>query len=376
MIAYLDNSATTRPHARVIAKMADCMSAGYFNPSSIYAPAVDAFREVRACRELLLSNVGGADCDAVFTSGGTEANNLAILGAAERMRDLKLVAYTAAEHPSVKAACESLAARGIEARAIGVNVLGEPDYEALERALDDGARLVCAMQVNNETGAVNDIKIIRELTEGRALLHVDGVQGFMRAPFDMSLCDMYTVSAHKIHGPKGVGALVFRKGVRFAPRSFGGSQESGLRCGTENTPGIAGFYEAMRVMRDISTRDLMKNKLYLIKRLREYVPAIEINGAPPEISAPHIVNVSFPGVRAEVMLHALESRGVYVSTGAACSSKKRKVSAVLTAMGIPAARAESALRFSLSPFTAREELDYAAESAGELYEELKKYHRR
>ena len=376
MIAYLDNSATTRPDDRVVDKMAQCMREGYFNPSSVYLPAVNAFREVRACREELLQAVHGAGCRLIFTSGGTEANNLAILGAGGRIRGLKIAAVSAVEHPSVRACFDELARQGVEVRVIGVNGKGELDFAALEKALEDGAGLVSVMQVNNETGAINDIPRIHAMTQGRALLHVDGVQGFLRTPFSMKDAELYTLSGHKIHGPKGIGALVCRENILINPRNLGGGQENGLRSGTENTPGIAGLREAARLMKEYDMGELMQKKLHLIQAFGAQVENMRINGPDPAAAAPHIVNLGFPGVRGEVMLHALEACGVYASTGSACSSKKLKVSSVLTAMGVSPTEAEWALRFSLSPKTTFEEIDYAAEKLGACYAQLRRFQRR
>ena len=379
MEAYLDNSATTRPCAAAVDAMVKCMTEGYYNPSSVYKPAVEAFQQVRACRELILKALHAGEHNLVFTSGGTESNNLAILGTVGRMRGRQIVAVSAVEHPSVRESFMELERMGHEVRVIGVNERGEPDWEMLEKALDDGASLVSCMQVNNETGAKLDVPRLHELVNGRAIIHVDGVQGFLREPIDLKYVDLYTLSSHKIHGPKGEGALVFRKGLRFAPRQIGGGQENGLRSGTENTPGIAGLMAAVQEMLDMGPQmqsALMQKKLHLIEKFRDAVPELMVNGPEPEDAAPHIVNLSFPGVRGEVMLHALESRGVYASTGSACSSKKLKVSGVLTSMGIAPSRAEWALRFSLSPHTTIEEIDYAAQCLAELYAQLKKYARR
>ena len=320
MKAYLDNSATTRPTQGVIRAMTACMEEGWHNPSSVYGPAVAAFRQVRACREAILEKLGASGETLIFTSGGTEA-----------------------------------------------------DYEALHKALNDGASLVSCMQVNNETGALLDVQRLKNAVADRALIHVDGVQGFLRVPFHFADVDMYTISAHKLHGPKGVGALAVKKGVRLNPQHIGGGQEEDLRSGTENTPGIAGFFEAVREM---DASGLMEKKLHMVKAFIDAVPEAAINGPAPEKGAPHILNISFPGVRGETMLHALEAEGVYASTGSACSSKKRKVSSVLTAMGIPVDRAESALRFSLSPHTTLEEIDYAAEVLRRVWPQLRRFQRR
>ncbi|MDO5322623.1 MAG: cysteine desulfurase family protein [Clostridia bacterium] len=379
MEAYLDNSATTKPCAAAVDAMVKCMTEGYYNPSSVYKPAVEAFQQLRACRELILKALHAGDHSLVFTSGGTESNNLAILGTVGRMRGKQLVAVSAVEHPSVRESFAELERQGHEVRVIGVSEKGELDWDALSKALDDGASFVSCMQVNNETGAKLDVARLHELVNGRAIIHVDGVQGFLRVPIDLRYVDLYTLSSHKIHGPKGEGALVYRKGLRFVPRQIGGGQESGLRSGTENTPGIAGLMAAVQEMLKLGPqmqRELMQKKLHLIEAFKNAVPELLINGPEPEQAAPHIVNLSFPGVRGEVMLHALESKGVYASTGSACSSKKLKVSGVLTSMGIAPSRAEWALRFSLSPHTTIEEIDYAAQCLAELYAQLKKYARR
>ena len=379
MQAYLDNSATTKPCREAVDAMMNCLTDGYFNPSAVYKPAVEAFQQVRACRELILRMLHAGEHNLTFTSGGTESNNLAILGSVAKMRGKQIVAVSAVEHPSVRESFEELERLGHEVRIIGVNQQGELDWDALSKALDDGASLVSCMQVNNETGAKLDVERLHGLVNGRALIHVDGVQGFMRVPIDLRYVDLYTLSSHKIHGPKGEGALVWRKNVRLAPRQIGGGQENGLRSGTENTPGIAGLMAAVQTMAAMGAdmpQKLMTKKLYLIEAFRKAVPELLINGPEPEKAAPHIVNISFPGVRGEVMLHALEGNGVYASTGSACSSKKLKVSGVLTNMGIAPSRAEWALRFSLCPYTTTEEIDYAAQCLGTLYAQLKKYARR
>ena len=373
MKAYLDNSATTPPTQAVIAAMTACMREGWHNPSSVYAPAVEALRQVRACREAILEKLGAPGEKLYFTSGGTEANNLAILGAVERMRGKQIVAVNATEHPSVLAAFDRLRETGHDVRILPVDGEGALDWAALEEALNAGASLVSCMQVNNETGAVLDVKRLRRTVNGRALIHVDGVQGFLRLPFHLEDVDMYTLSAHKIHGPKGVGALAVKRGVRLKAQHVGGGQEENLRSGTENTPGIAGLFAAVKEM---NPSGLMEKKLHMVEAFQKAVPEAIVNGPAPEKGAPHILNMSFPGVRGETMLHALEAEGVYASTGSACSSKKRKVSAVLTAMGLSPERAECALRFSLSPHTAMEEIDYAADVLGRVWPQLRRFQRR
>lgn len=381
MQAYLDNSATTRPTDGVIDAMARAMREDFYNPSSLYAPAMIPEKQMNLCRDKIRKALHAVDARVIFTSGGTEANNLALFGSIGAMRPPYRAAVSAVEHPSVLEASQRLEEMGCEVFRIPVNEAGELDYDALASFLQGGASFVSCMQVNNETGAKTDVarlsRLVRALAPD-ARLHVDGVQGFLREEIDFRLIDMYTLSGHKIHAPKGVGALVVRRNLRLKSTHVGGGQEEMYRSGTENTPGIAGLSEAIDEMRKRTDRHetLMSRKLRLVEKMREAVPGLLINGPKPEDGAAHIVNFSFPGVRGEVMLHALEEAGVYASTGSACSSKKRHVSAVLTAMGIPSDRAEWALRFSLCPYTTEEEIDYAAKVAGEKYEVLKKFQRR
>ena len=381
MLAYLDNSATTRPTDGVIDAMSRCMREGYFNPSSLYAPAIDSEKAMRACREELASALCVSHKGIFFTSGGTEANNLAIIGAVSAMRGPQHLIVSAVEHPSVLEAFHYLEGLGHRVTVIGVDGRGQLDWAQLENALSDAPALVSCMQVNNETGALTDIPRLSALVREKAptaLIHVDGVQGFLRVPFDARLIDLYTMSSHKIHGPKGVGALYVRPGVRLIPRQLGGGQEGALRSGTENTPGIAGFREAAREMKAMPDRfqHMMEKKKLLWALFQQAVPAAQLNGPSIEEGAPHIINISFPGVRGEVMLHALEGVRVYCSTGSACSSKKRHLSPVLLAMGLDPDRVEAALRFSLSPLTQDDEIRYAAEQLGAIYATLSRFKRR
>ena len=380
MIAYLDNSATTRPGEPVIAEMAACMRGGYFNPSSLYAPAMIAEKAQNRCREQIERALCAPAGRVTFTSGGTEANNLAVLGSAAAMHGARHFVLSAVEHPSVLATADALCAMGHRVSVLRVLHDGQPDFDAFEALLrDDPPDFVSCMQVNNETGAMPELKRLSELlrrANPAALLHVDGVQGFLREPFDARLCDLYSLSAHKLHGPKGVGALWVRQNVRLLPRQIGGGQELSLRSGTENTPGIAGLSAAIAHMPQDAGAQTRALKARLVSGLSEAVPGLVINGPTPDAGAGHILNASFPGVRGEVMLHALEAEGVYVSTGSACSSKKRKLSPVLLAMGVAPDTAECALRFSLSPFTEPSEIDYAVLKAGALYAQLSRFKRR
>lgn len=381
MLAYLDNSATTRPFDEVVKAMTAAMCAGYFNPSSMYRPAIDVENKMKQLRRAILKSLPGAAGDVYFTSGGTEGNNLALLGTAALARGRRRFICSAVEHPSVLEPMRQIADMGHEVMYMPVDERGYVKLDALADMLDGSVELVSCMHVNNEVGAIQPISEIARLIAERApqaRLHVDGVQAYLREPFPGRFVDMYTLSAHKIHGPKGIGALYVKKGVRLKPRQIGGGQENTLRSGTENTPGLAGLSAAIAAygaLDDPHARlHALKRRLY--EGICAEVPDALLNGPDIDEGAGHILNMSFPGVRGEVMLHALEGEGVLVSTGSACSSKKRHLSPVLMAMGMDADRAEAAIRFSLSPLTTEEEIDLAIAAAGECYTTLRPFRRR
>lgn len=376
---YLDNSATTKPCKAAAEAMVAALREGYHNPSALYAPAMAAEKSMTACRDAVKRLLTAHRV--IFTSGGTESNNLAILGALSAMREKGEVLYSAGEHPSVRDTCLYAETLGFIPRAIPYTASGLIDLEALKGMLSLRVKMLCIMQVNNETGAVQPIgetAALRDVYCPDAHLHVDGVQGFLRLPFDMALlrADSYSLSGHKIHAPKGIGALALSSRARLNPRVFGGGQEEGLRSGTENTPGIAALGAAVACYPlDNHMREM---KLRLIGKLLEGIPEIRLNGPDPagDEAAPHIVNLSFAPVRAETMLHALEGEGILVGNGSACSSKKKQISHVLAAMGVDKARAESAVRFSLSPDVTNEDIDRAADACIRNYKLLKNFTRR
>ena len=379
MPIYLDNSATTRPSEAVVAAMAKCMREGYFNPSALYAPALQSAKMLREGREALLAAVHApAGSRVVFTSGGTEADNLAVLGSLSAQRGGDIL-YSAGEHPAVREAC--LSVKGLNAKVIPYTHAGLVDLDALEGLLSPETRLICCMQVNNETGAIQPLARIARLRDRLApdaLLHVDGVQGFLRVPVDMSALkiDSYALSGHKLHAPKGIGALIAGPRVRLRAQLLGGGQEGALRSGTENSPGIAGLIAAVRdYPKDADIRSV---KMRLWALLQAIVPGAVVNGPAPDSddAAPHILNVSLPPVRSETMLHALEAKEIYVGMGSACSSHKQKISPVLESMHVPRSVAESALRFSLCPENTQEEMERTAQAVGQCYALLAKYQRR
>ena len=377
---YLDNSATTRPFDEVIDKMSACMREEYFNPSAVYAPAMLAGRILTETREAIASQLGGR-VKVVFTSGGTEADNLALLGTARALRGRKgHFITTKVEHPAILETAAELERLGHSVTYIGVDEEGTVDVDALVDAVREDTALVSVMQVNNEVGAVMPIEeISRRVKEKnpRTLIHVDGVQGFMRVPMHMNRMgvDLYSLSGHKIHGPKGIGALAMSDRARPLCIAFGGGQENGLRSGTENVPGIAGLGQAVRAFArlDDPASDMMELKMRLRDGILQAMPDAKVNG--PTGGAPHILNVTFP-VKGEVLLHALEGAGILCSTGSACASHKKSASHVLTAMGVPDKEIDGALRFSLCPMNTPEEIDETVAQIRKSVEMLRAFKRR
>ena len=381
---YLDNSATTRPFDGVIDAMDRCMREAYFNASAAYRPAVDVDREIRACRRLIASQLGAQEDEVYFTSGGTESDNLAILGVAATLRRPANFVCSVIEHPSVLETIRRVEAMGHEVRYMPIDRSGVVDLAACEALLDEHTALVSCMQVSNETGAIQPIEQLARMARAKnrdVRVHVDGVQGFMRVPMHMGRMgvDLYALSGHKIHGPKGVGVLVARKGVRLAPQMTGGGQEKNLRSGTYNSPAILGLGEAVREMAarrdELDRLRAMKTHLWALLSAEE---GISLNGPAPEDaqSAPHVLSVSFGGVRGEVMRNALEGEGILVSTGSACASHKQKVSATLRAMGLSTEQADGTIRISLGMMNTMEDMDEAAARMLALYRQLKAYRRR
>ncbi len=377
---YLDNSATTRPFDEVIDKMSACMREEYFNPSAVYAPAMLAGRILTETREAIASQLGGR-VKVVFTSGGTEADNLALLGTARALRGRRgHFITTKVEHPAILETAAELERLGHSVTYIGVDEEGTVDVDALVDAVREDTALVSVMQVNNEVGAVMPIEeISRRVKEKnpRTLIHVDGVQGFMRVPMHMNRMgvDLYSLSGHKIHGPKGIGALAMSDRARPLCIAFGGGQENGLRSGTENVPGIAGLGQAVRTFArlDNPASDMMELKMRLRDGILQAVPDAKVNG--PTGGTPHILNVTFP-VKGEVLLHALEGAGILCSTGSACASHKKSASHVLTAMGVPDKEIDGALRFSLCPMNTPEEIDETVAQIRKSVEMLRAFKRR
>lgn len=384
MEAYLDNSATTRVFDEVKDIMVETMINDYGNPSSMHLRGIEAEKYVKKARECIAKTLKAGDKEIIFTSGGTEANNMAIIGTAMANRRAgNHIITTEIEHASVHAAMEFLSENGFEITYLPVNEYGVTDVKDMENAITDKTILVSVMYVNNEAGSVMPIKEIGEvirLKNKNTIFHVDAIQAYGKYLISPKNCniDLLSVSGHKIHGPKGAGFLYVRDKVKIKPIIYGGGQQNGMRSGTENVPGIAGIgVAAEKIYEDFQTNvdRLYELKDYATDRFSE-LENVKINSTKGRNSAPHIVNVSFMGVRSEVMLHSLEERNIFVSSGSACSSHKHTKSATLKGMGLKDDEIESAVRFSFSIHTTKEEIDYAVETVRELLPQLRRFTRK
>ena len=356
---YLDNSATTRVCDAAAQKALEVMTTEYANPSSLHSFGFSASKELEAARLIVASAIGADACEIIFTSGGTEANNLAILGTAQALkrRGNKIIT-TATEHSSVYDTMKELQKDGFEVIFVKPDSNGLINPVEVVNAVDNKTILVSIMLVNNETGAVNPIKEIFTNIKRRfnsVILHTDAVQGFGKTDIKVKSlsCDLLTVSGHKVHAPKGVGALYIKKGVHLIPRTFGGSQEKKLRTGTESTPLICAFGVAVSEINVAKNVEVVTElNTYLRDKLKA-IPDIIINS--PDNASPFVLNFSVKGIRSETMLHHLANRGIYVSSGSACS--KGAKSHVLEAMGLPDDIIDSALRVSFSKFNNKSDCD-------------------
>lgn len=378
---YLDHSATTPVRPEAVAALERVLSVEFGNPSSPHAMGLEAERRVREAREALAAVLGVDPDEILFTSGGTEANNLALRGAARaHTRHGRHLVTTAVEHSSVLETMRDLEREGFALTVVPVDGHGRVRAEDVLSAVRDDTVLVSVMYVNNEVGAVQPVaEIGRELARRRGggrvpLVHVDAVQALGKLPVEPRRlgADLLTVSGHKVHGPKGVGALYVRRGVALRPLLAGGDQQGGLRPGTENVPGIVAFGVAAR----LAARELEETRARLeglrrrlLEGLRGAVPDARVNS--PEDGAPHILSVAIPGVRGETLVHALAERGVMVSTGSACHSRRAVVSHVLQAMGLERRLAEGTIRVSMGRDTTAEDVDRFLDALREAVAELR-----
>ncbi len=362
----MDNASTTKPASEVVEAVCHATESQWGNPSSLHRLGSSAQQMVEKARASVAAIIDVSPGEIYFTSGGTEANNLAIFGTLRALgKKRNHIVSTAVEHPSVMETYKFLEQEGYRVTFLGVDSQGFVDPQKVLEAVRPETALVSIMQVQNEIGTIEPCQSIGnalvKLGRSRPRFHVDGVQGFAKiqlSPKEWGI-DMLSMSAHKIHGPKGVGALYVRKGVNLTPLSFGGGQELGLRSGTENLPGIVGFGVAC----DLWRRDAQKTRervsrlrAQLIGGVTQVYPEAVLHGPEEHNVSPYIANFSFPGYKGETVLHALEQQGVYVSTGSACSSRSTKPSATIMALGGNQAEALSSVRFSMSRYTTEEEV--------------------
>jgi len=382
MEIYLDNSATTRPYDEVIEYMAEINRNMYGNPSSLHTKGIEAEKLIKKARETISESLGVSSREIYFTSGGTESINLAIRGFLEANPRLgNHVITTKIEHPATLEVCKYLEEKGYKVDYIGVDEKGVVNLNELEKKINDKTALISVMMVNNETGSiqpVDEIAAVRNARKSDAVIHVDAVQAYGKMqvyPYKQGI-DMLSVSSHKIHGPKGTGALYVNKRLKIKPIIFGGGQESFLRSGTENVPGICGFGLAVE-----KTFESMEENRLKVEKLRTLLcdmlkkeEDVEHKIISPENGSPYIINISFPDIRAEVLLHHLEEKNIYVSTGSACSSRKRKLSHVLEAMSLKACDIEGAIRFSFSSFNTEEDIIHTVDALKEILPKIKIRH--
>lgn len=399
MTAYLDNSATTRCFDEVREYMSEIMDRYYGNPSSMHMVGVEAEKHIRYATDIFTGFLKADAKEIVYTSGGTESDNMALIGCARaNQRAGRHIITTKIEHPAVLETCAYLEREGYEVTYLDVDEAGRVRPEDLKAALRDDTILVSVMYVNNEIGSLQPIgelgRIIKDHNPS-VLFHVDAVQGFGKVRINpkREKIDLLSISGHKIHGPKGVGVLYVNAKTKIQPIVFGGGQQRGMRSGTENVPGIAGMAKAAQLLYsdfDDKIDRLYGLKEYFINELKK-LDGVIINGLPgtadlsgiadiPEavirMTAPHIVSASVEGIRAEVLLHALEEKEIYVSSGSACASNKPAISETLKAIGVKRELLDSTIRFSMSVETTKEELDHTLEALRELLPALRRYTRR
>lgn len=366
MEVYLDNSATTKPYDEVIEVMGYVMKNTYGNPSSAHRLGLMAEQKLNESREFLSKTINSSKEEIIFTSGGSESNNFLIRGFALQGGH---IITTKIEHPSVLETCRELETQGIRVTYLEVDSSGRISIEELRNNICKSTALVSIMHVNNEIGVIQDIEAIgKAIKEGstRAKFHVDAVQSYGKFKVDVKKCniDLLSISGHKIHGPRGIGFAYIRKGLMPKPLIHGGGQERNFRSGTENLAAIVGLSKAAEIIYSHSTENYDKVKelkTYFTNRLQG-IEGIKINSELHHYFSPYILSVSFKGARSEVLLHLLEEKGIYVSTGSACSSKDEKHSNVLQAIGLKTDELKGTIRFSFSEESTKDDIDYTIEN--------------
>ena len=373
---YLDNNATTPLDPRVCDKMTWFLKEHFGNPSSLYPIGRDAKELVTEAREIIAAALGASRSEIIFTGSGTESDNFAIRGVFDAFPDKDELITSSIEHPAVIETAGYLEKKGVKVTYVPVDSAGRIDLSALRSALSPRTALISVMHANNEIGTIQPIgKISRIAKEAGTLLHTDAVQSFGKIPVNVDELgvDLLTISAHKVYGPKGVGALYIRKGTRIQPLIFGGHQERQLRSGTENTAGIVGFGEAVRILGEQSKTDnirIGKLAARLKQGIEASIPKAKFSG--PEVDrVKSTLNYSILGLEAEAILLALATKDIYVSTGSACSEDSEEVSHVLSAIGMAPQFARSTLRISLGRFNTEEDVEIVLQELPEIVRKLR-----
>jgi cysteine desulfurase len=375
---YLDNAATTKPISEVVKKIKEVLKVHYANPSSLHKLGINAEKLVKEARLHISNELQTKKEEIIFTGSGTLANNIGIQGAAHRLKKFgNNIITTEIEHKSVLNIFKHLEKKGFKVNYIPVNKNGIINLDILKEKINENTILVSTMAVNNETGSVQPLKEISEIINKHENLyfHVDGVQALGKFNLDIKEIgiDLYTISAHKIHGPKGVGALYINEEVLLDKILHGSNQERGYYPGTENMPGIVGFGEAIKHLpNDKTIKKIKKLKNLLRQRIENEIPDVIFNTPTEGKSAPHILNVSFANIKGEVLVHSLESENIYISTGSACTSRKDKTSHIIKALGLTDNYKEGTVRFSLSQFNSRKEIEITIGTLKKHVERLRK----
>lgn len=385
MNVYLDNSATTRVRDEVINEMIDMFKKNYGNPSSLHRMGFEVEKKVKNTRIIISKFLNVNENEIFFTSGGTESNNIAVQGIINKLkRRGNHIVTTKIEHPSVMNIFKYYELNGFDVTYLDTNEFGLINLEQLEKCITENTILAAIMMVNNENGTVQPINKIRNIIKAKnrnTKIHVDGIQAFGKLEVDLKKLgiDSFSFSGHKFHAPKGVGGLYLSNNINIEPVVYGAGQESGKRAGTENVPGIVGMGKAVEILHKNFKNEIdhvREIKQYFIDAVKNNITDIRFNSYIDENCAPHIVNVSFLGTKAEVLLHYLENYNIFISTGSACSSRDKSVSKILLAMGLKEIEIEGAIRFSFSHYNNKEEVDYVVDKLKICISEIRKIMKR
>ncbi len=367
---YLDNAATTKVDERVLKAMLPYLEEDYGNASSLHTYGQNAKRALEESRKVIAESLNADSNEIIFTSGGTEANNFAIKGIAYANKEKgNHIIISRVEHDCVINSCKWLEKQGFEITYLDVDEEGYVRLDQLKEAIKETTILVSIIHGNNEIGTVNDLKAIKEICKD-IYLHTDACQSFTKVDLNTEYADLITINAHKIHGPKGVGALYIKKGTKIEPWQHGGGHENRKRSGTENIPGIVGFAKAVEIADKEEYEKIAKLRDHFIERVEKEIPEIKVNG-PRENRLPNNANIIFKFIEGEGLLIKLDDSGIMASTGSACSSKSLEPSHVLLALGINAGDAHGSIRFSFSKYNTIEEVDKTVDIVKEKVQELR-----